>query len=291
MKLVCIMPVRNEEWVIGLSARAVLMWCDELVVLNHRSTDGTREILTAIAAETGRLRVVDCQDEQWEEMKHRQMLLTIARNYDATHIAMIDGDEVLSGQLVPLIRDWFETAPKGTTITLPWLCLRGDLETYHAEGTWGGATVSMGFVDEPRCHWTAQEGGYDFHHRHPMGRPYVPWTPTRIAGVLHLQFVNARRLCAKQALYKMTEVLRWPGRRTVDQINRLYNVAVYGYETKQSSVGALAHLSKQAWEPYGALMKYLAIDAAPWQAAECRRLYVQHGHAPFAGLDLFGVVG
>ena len=32
MKLVGIMPVRNEDWCLDLTARAALMWCDELVI-------------------------------------------------------------------------------------------------------------------------------------------------------------------------------------------------------------------------------------------------------------------
>ena len=41
MKLICLMPARNEDWIIGLSARAALMWCDELIVMDHASTDRT----------------------------------------------------------------------------------------------------------------------------------------------------------------------------------------------------------------------------------------------------------
>jgi hypothetical protein len=36
-------------------------------------------------------------------------------------------------------------------------------------------------------------------------------------------------------------------------------------------------------------MKYLDVDAEPWQEAEVRRLVAEHGRETFAGLDLFGV--
>jgi glycosyltransferase involved in cell wall biosynthesis len=51
MKIVTIMPVRNEAWCLGLTARAALMWCDELVILDHASTDRTAEIASEIAGE------------------------------------------------------------------------------------------------------------------------------------------------------------------------------------------------------------------------------------------------
>jgi hypothetical protein len=43
MKLIGLMPVRGEDWILGLSARAALMWCDELVILLHSCTDRINE--------------------------------------------------------------------------------------------------------------------------------------------------------------------------------------------------------------------------------------------------------
>jgi hypothetical protein len=36
-------------------------------------------------------------------------------------------------------------------------------------------------------------------------------------------------------------------------------------------------------------MKYLDVDAEPWQEAEVRRLVAEYGREKFTGLDLFGV--
>ena len=295
-KLVCTMPARNEDWIIGLSARAVLLWCDLVVVLNHRSTDNTRRELEVIAHESdGRLLIADSFDQQWEEMKHRQMLLDIARGYEATHIVMVDADEVLTGNLIGGIREQILDLKKGVTMVLPWLCLRGGLDRYHTDGTWGTAEVSVAFQDERRCHWHAQgPEAYDFHHRHPMGRPYAPYNPVggRVGGLMHLQFASDRRLRAKQALYKMTEVLRWPGRKSIDEINRMYNVAVYGFERPNpAGCGTLARIQAGWWTPYDERgWTLIDVNAEPWQEAECKRLYSEHGAAKFAGLDLFGVV-
>ena len=38
MKIIGLMAARNEQWCLGLSARAALMWLDELVILDHAST-------------------------------------------------------------------------------------------------------------------------------------------------------------------------------------------------------------------------------------------------------------
>lgn len=44
VKLICTIPVRNEAWCLGLTLRAVLMWCDEVIVLLHCCTDATEAI-------------------------------------------------------------------------------------------------------------------------------------------------------------------------------------------------------------------------------------------------------
>lgn len=290
MKIVCTMPVRNEDWVVGLSARAVLRWVDHLVVLDHASTDRTSAILAAVADEhPGRVTVLVEGKPVWEEMRHRQRMLDTARELGATHIAMVDADEVLSGNLLGTIRGLIEQMPAIATMQLPWRCLRGSIRTVMTSGIWGGASACMAFEDGPECYWSsAHREGYDFHHRQPMGRPWIPYAPIAMlsGGLMHLQFVGARRLLAKQALYKMTEAVRWPGREPASGINARYDHAVYGAQGSR-----VAETPASWWAAYGNLLGHLNLcdDEAPWQELECRRLWREHGPEPFTGLDLFGV--
>lgn len=300
MKLTCLMPVRNEEWILGLSARAVLRWVDELIVLDHASTDHTIDILFQLVREyQSRVTVLFDYDPVWREMRHRQTLLEAARASDATHIAMVDADEVLSGNLLSEIRQYIADCPAGMILQVPWLCLRGSIDRYHSSGTWAQQDVSVAFPDDPVYHWAAREG-YDFHHRHPMGREMPPYRPLRPAsflpatrgGLMHLQFVSDRRLRAKQALYKLTELLRWPEREPVRMVDERYNLAVYGSYTRPADrhMDVLSDVPPEWWKPYADLMPYFDPDREPWQEAECRKLVAEHGIERFAGLDLFGVV-
>ena len=311
VKIVGLMAARNEQWVLGLAARAALMWLDGLVILDHASTDMTREIAWDVASEfPGRVVVLNEDNPVWEEMRHRQRMLDQARAMDATHICYIDADEVLTGDLMAEtlglqfnIRHMFRSIPPNSLLQIPWLALRGSIGRVHTSGPWAlGQNASFGFVDDPRLHWSSEKrGGYDFHHRQPMGKPLVPWTPLggpmgpRRSGLMHLQFVSGRRLRAKQALYKMTEVLRWPGREPdqIRAVNERYNLAVYGGYT--SDALKTMHLTlgpaplDQWWKPYPDLMKYFDPHMIPWQEAECLKLLEEHGPQKFAGLDLFGI--
>ncbi len=96
MKLVGLMTVRNEEWVLGLSLRAALRFVDEMVVLDHASTDCTAALVERLAAEhPGRVRSLRESDPVWRESAWRQRLLEEGRAAGATHPCVLDADEVL----------------------------------------------------------------------------------------------------------------------------------------------------------------------------------------------------
>jgi hypothetical protein len=288
MHLIGLMPARNEEWIIGLSARAALMWLDELVVLDHCSSDRTPEILAEIQREhPGRLTVIEDKVPVWYEMAHRQRLLECARTHGASHLALVDADEVLTGNQIATVRSGIEAAPVGEVMQLAWLCMWRTPVSYVAVSShWAHAWVSFAFQDQRTFHWTTRNG-YDFHHRHPMNSEYKDYRPIprTDGGLMHLQFTVWPRLLAKQALYKMTEVVRWPGRDSIAAINTRYDRATSG-DGIQTAVAPTAW-----WEPYQEWMHYLNLDphAEVWQAVECRRLMAEHGRAKFAGLDLYGV--
>ncbi len=284
MRLIGLIPVRNEEYILGLTLRALFIWCDFVVVLDHRSSDKTPDILDEVLREyPNRLHCITVVDEQWEEMKHRQMLLDCARFHQATHIAMVDADELLTADISYAVRELISELPKGAIMQLPWLCLRGGLERVHNSGMWGRGMASMAFVDERHWHWKAQGAEqYDFHHRHPFGGPCVPWTPVqdRESGLMHLQFVDERRLRAKQFLYQLTERLRWPNRKMAD-----YAGTVYAHQNAPTD----APVPREWFAGYEHLLKYLDMHAEPWQLAECRRLIAEHAGIE-KGLDDFGVL-
>lgn len=293
MKIVGLMAARNEDWILGLSARAALMWLDALVLLDHASTDETPRICCQVQASTVKpVEILYESDPTWAEMQHRQRMLCVARQMGATHIVYIDADEILTGNLLSSVRALIESCPATQCLELPWLQMRSSINFHCSAGLWSQQNASFAFVDSPGLHWAARDG-YDFHQRPPMGRAYFPFRPLghRNSGLMHLQMVNGRRLRAKQALYQMTEILRWPGRETVDQIRRKYSLTVYGRDGPPPLNLELERAPQDWWQAYeyAGLMEHLTVGALPWQEAEIHRLLAEHGPAKFAGLDLFGI--
>lgn len=314
MKLVGLMAVRNEDWCLGISLRAALLWCDEVVVLNHASADRTCRIIAEVSKEVGgheRISYLFKPGDQWDEMEHRQTMLTEARRMGATHLAIIDADEVLCAPMLyngstaasqttsnslltiyggpnSLIRRLCEGLAKGQMLQLPLYNLRGDMGTYHANGVWGRRWVSVAFRDTPASNWS----GDKFHARDPEGVAWDHWHPIKQAqgGVIHLWGASERRLRAKHAWYKITERLRWPDKPVIE-IDDKYSLAIKG-SSQNEAWGTPATWTYEPnpaeWlAPYAHLMQYLDLDAVPWQEEAVRRAIAQHGRERFAGLDLF----
>lgn len=286
MRLVALIPIRSEAWICGLSIRAALMWNDNVVALNHASSDKTGEILDEIQQETDKLRVINEPDPTWAEMGHRQRLLAEGRKIGGTHFTLVDADEVLSGNLLNKgTRDQIECLPPGSTLQAPMRNTYGAYDQYREDRSiWGNAITTLAFADAPHLSWKPKDG-YEHHCREPHGSR-VGWRiyPQQLeGGVMHLQFASRRRLLAKHALYQIDEVLRWPGRRPVSEIKREYGMA------PDWTGATIKSAPKSWWKPYEHLMGHLHVDAEPWQEADCRRLVAEHGRDRFAGLDLFGV--
>ena len=285
MKLIGILPVRNEDWILGLTLRAHLMWMDEVVVLDHASTDGTREIINDVAREnTGRVNLLAEDDPVWREMAHRQRLLEEARGFGATHIAILDADEILCGDILEYTREWIGRLPPRMCVTGPMRMMHRSIWDFRRDPSsiWSRATTSIAFADHLELRWR-ENNGYDHHHREPYG--IGAGGTVNVPAVMHLQFAHWRRLTAKHALYKITERIRWP-EKPVHEIDRLYSLALdeTGLQTQRAPT--------EWWAPYKHLLGYLRIDQdeEQWQEREARRLVDEYGRAMFRGLNLFGVV-
>jgi hypothetical protein len=303
------MPVRNEAWCLGLTLRAALLWCDEMVVFQHACTDGTQQIIWDVEEEhPGRIINLVSSLTDWHEMAQRQTMLEKAREFAATHIAIVDADEILTGNLLPsktalnTINTYLNAIKPGECLQLPMCQLRGSLDRYHANGIWGNRWLSVAFQDDPRFSWS----GDKFHARepeYPGGGKLRPYQPIKQGqgGSFHLWGVSERRLKAKHALYQVTEALRWPN-KSQDEIRRQYSLwrdpvasrLMYPQMPEWGKPWTFADVPAEWWAPYEALVHDHLVppegEGEPWQIAEVRRLVAEHGAETFKGLDLFGVV-
>lgn len=287
MKLIGLMHARNEQWILGMSLPAALRFVDEIVVLDHDSTDATPAIIDRVAnIHPGRVHRAYWTGEHYNEMAIRQATLDAARSAGATHLFWIDADEVLTANMIGPVRERIATLTPGESIELPWLAMWGSLDQFRQDtSVWTNNFKTFAFADHPDIRYAAQRDGYDMHQQTPRGltsKPARPWPDQSAGGVMHLQFANRRRLLAKHAWYKMSEVIRFPGRKTNAEIDAMYNQAM-----DEANLG-LADVPQSWWDGYDG-RSLVDLGDAPWHEHEVLRFWNEHGPAPFAGLELWGL--
>lgn len=281
--------VRNEQWVLGCSARVALRWCDEWVVLDHGSTDATPDIISDVAREhPGRVHRIRIRaSDGWLEQTHRQMVFERARALGATHFAVVDADEVPTGNLLEhggaALRGLIlQQTPHEWMAALHEICLWDSLDHWRGDPVFDdpGRHVVLGFADAPNLHWAPREDGYHLHARYPMHSRGIcnPAREWRGGGIMHLQFAELRRHRAKNAWYRMVERLQHPDKRSPEETNRLYN---WPFETEPELWRAPAH-----WWSGIPEREHIRLGEKPWHEREIARLLERYGRAPFGGLDL-----
>ena len=278
MKLIALCLLRNESWCIGASLRAALRWVDGAAILLDRCVDDTEAIVERAIRESGKVCIVSRTDsaEHWQEMNQRQRNLDDARKLGATHLAIVDGDEILTHNNLPYVRGWFEGLKEGDALDVPMIAPWGDLFSY-CPNTAG--VITLGFKDSMAAGWAPRGAEkYDHHSRPPHG------TKRRVTkacegGVFHLQFAAKERMVWKHRHYMMSEIIRWgyPTR----EINERYH-----WWAKDPHG---AHLKVIPPEWFGDYQKDLIdLNATAWYEPECKAMVQRYGAHRFSGLDLFG---
>lgn len=286
MKLVELMVARNEAHIVGFSLRAALRWVDEAVVLDHASTDQTPKILREIREEVGdRLVILTEPDPEWRQFEYRQRLLDTARGRGATHLAILDADEVLTGDLVGGMRELVERLGPAACVSLPMRCIWGSpFQVRTGNFRFANYAVSAAFQDCPHLFWKAEKG-YDHDHREPHNLQVPKCADVGTSGMMHFQWLERSRVLAKHALYKMEHRVRWAAEWPPERLETQYNASI-------DETGLEVQPTPPEWfASYSDIICHLKLGEEPWQAAECKRLWKEYGPARFAGLTLWGVTG
>ena len=310
MKLIGLCPVRNEDWLLGLSLRAMLMWMDEVIVLLHACSDRSEQICNEVEREyPGRVLVLKNSNPVWTEMEHRTAMLQSARERGATHCAILDADEILTADLLcrigdvetvrgatdhaPRIRTLVKNLRPGQILRLPGYNLRGGIHRYHSNGIWGNREFSTAFADAPGLGWY----GDKHHSREPQGSSPVPTMIQQGAGgIVHLWGASERRLRAKHQSYRINDHLHFPD-IPAHELNLQYNLwrspadcaRKYPNQPQWHAPWEYKSVPTEWLDRYQPLMKYLDMNSVPYQEEYCRRLVAQYGRERFAGIDLSNI--
>lgn len=283
MKIIALMLLRNEDWIIEASLDAAMRWCDGAAVYVDRTDDDTLKISQKILRNSEKpyiLRDENLRDEHWNEMHIRQMNLEDGRRLGGTHFAIIDGDEILTHNNLKCVRSWFENLKPAECLDVPMITMRGLNDYQTDDSVWSRAKITLGFRDERNLSHRPRGDGYQHHNRPPFGSRNDRSTPeVSSGGVMHLQFANRRRLLAKHVLYRMVDHIRWPEQLSPKRLNQKYDEAL-------KKPVLLTEVPKEFWGDY--MKSFIDINGDPYQDQMILGMLDRYGLKAFDGLDLKG---
>lgn len=123
-KVICMTPVKNEEWIMKRFLAAASLWADCIIVADQHSTDRTVQI----CQEFPKVQLISNPSESFNENGRQKLLIEEARKIPGKKLLVaLDADEFLTGNF-EVSPEWEEmvTAAPGTVFRMKWPCIAAD---------------------------------------------------------------------------------------------------------------------------------------------------------------------
>lgn len=290
MKVIALIPFKNEGWILPTYLSNVLPVVDEIIGIDDGSTDNSRQIMEDAGVkihETSRIHDI----EYGASITPRQKLLELGRESGGTHFVMLDADETFTTNFVPVARDIMNQMTKGSALWMHWLALWESWDHFrHDETIW-----SNNFKDFIFCDDGISQHTWDGKCLHSIARTPVQGnnqlrTPTNVGSVLHYQFSNMNLFHTKQSWYRMTEHCKY-GSGHENIINRKYSITLLN-----KNIGRVKcpdswtediplPLNKNNFDPEWSRTNTIRVDLLD----EMLKMMDEHGVEYFEGLDIWHV--
>jgi glycosyltransferase involved in cell wall biosynthesis len=282
MKVIALVPVRNEAWILPHALACFSGFCDHVIVSDQASTDGSR----ALCAEFPKVVLIDRAPTTDRAMaaSRRWQLLDAARGYAGHNLLFsIDADELISPAMV---RAWLQLSSTRLEPRTFFRC--GYYQLWNAAATYRDDDSPyqpqlklMAFVDDRRVDFERLPAAALLHE------PRVPEVENALTSeepelpVLHLQWLLPEYNQVKQAWYRCRELV--DGRQTAAELNEFYAITLPSPQAHTAPV-------PQAWLEGITFPDFAAVDRQPaWHAVEILRWFDRFGIEFFEPLEIWHI--
>ncbi len=220
MKIIALVPIKNEAWILPAYLSSVRPLADEIIALDDGSTDDSKEI---IERSGGLVFAAGMNGEKNINMsERRKKLLALGRERGGTHFIWLDADETFSGNFIKNGREIIAGLKPGEKLLMRWIALWKSSDRYRNDDS----PFGKNFKDFVSC----DDPSYGFGDKFlSEDRTPGPYDNCRTLGqeegvVLHFQFAFWDRNQMKQAWYRCSELIN--GSRSAKQINDIYSITL-----------------------------------------------------------------
>ena len=228
MKVIALLPVKNEEWCLPAYLHNTLKVVDEIIAIDDGSTDTSIRILLKAGAKVHSSEKLKNFNSGWSEGSIRAELLRLGREAGGTHFVCLDADEAITNPFNNISKYVISKLQPGQKIAMHWLALWKSYTHFRNDATvWSNNWKDFIVADHPSLSYNSEQ------HMHLGRTPVAPdesgdsnWLriPTDSGAVMHFQFSAYNNFQVKQAWLRCSELIQAPG--TEAAINAKYSITL-----------------------------------------------------------------
>ncbi len=274
MKIIALLPFKNEAWSLPSYISTVSKIADEIIALNDSSTDEGPQLLRDAGATVIDF---DSSSETVVNMStRRQKLLEVGRANGGTHFIWLDADETFSADFIPHARNTISLLKPGQKLTMRWVNVWKNTQEYLNDNKSPFGYLWKDFVvcDSPDTNFTNQ---FLSEARTPGTNKTPLMLPENDGVVLHWQFARWQITQYKQALYRCLELIE--GSRSARRINHTYSITLEDKTLKTQPLPKMWTTNLQL-----PLIKSADIN---WYQQELQKLFLKYGIELFEPLQIW----
>ena len=214
MKVIALLPFRNEEWFLPSYLHNTTKIVDEIIAIDDGSIDNSVKILEDAGAKVYSSEKLIKFNSGWSEGSIRAELLKLGREAGGTHFVCLDADETFTNPLVENFQELLPQLKPGEKMSLQWLALWKSYSSYRHDATvWSNNWKDFVVCDDPSLSYNHNQ------HMH-VGR-----TPASVSdvnneswrrlenehgAVMHFQFSAYNNFQLKQCWLRCSELIQEP---------------------------------------------------------------------------------
>jgi len=280
MKVIVVMPVRNEEWILEKSLKAASYFADHIIVGDQGSIDRT----PGICKKFPKVVYLINPEEYPGEKNRRQILLDKTRELfeKGNIIFCLDADEIPTANILENSswKDFLVSLKTGQSVRLEWVSLWRNPKKYcYDKSVWKKSFRYFIFKDDGKANYAL---GNVHESKIPSAflKNYLKYEDVKI---MHFHFVLWSRMLSKQQHCRIMEKRVFP-RKSFLAINARY------WSTKDERNMILKDVSNswlKGWQNKGINLENFSENRLYWFDIEILQDFKEYGTKYFKWLDIW----